>query len=80
MKKLKRKKKIGLALGGGVVLGAAHIGVLRAVGEFNIRISYLAGTSIGALIAALYAFGKSREDIKAIALGLDWFELSSLSI
>jgi len=80
VKKLKRKKKIGLALGGGVVLGAAHIGVLKAVEEFDIKISYLAGTSIGALIAALYAFGKSWEDIKAIALELDWFELSSLSI
>ena len=49
MKKLKRKKKIGLALGGGVVLGAAHIGVLRAIEEFEIKISYLTGTSIGAL-------------------------------
>jgi NTE family protein len=80
MKKLKKKKKIGLALGGGVVLGAAHIGVLKAVEEFDIKISYLAGTSIGALIAALHAFGKTWEDIKTMALELDWFDMSSLSI
>jgi NTE family protein len=80
MKKLKKRKKIGLALGGGVVLGAAHIGVLKAIEEFDIKISYLAGTSIGALIAALHAFGKTWEDIKTMALELDWFDISSLSI
>jgi NTE family protein len=80
MKKLKKKKKIGLALGGGVVLGAAHIGVLKAIEEFDIKISYLAGTSIGAFIAALHAFGKTWEDIKTMALELDWFDMSSLSI
>ena len=80
MKKLKKKKNIGLALGGGVFLGAAHIGVLRAIDEFNIKISHIAGTSIGALIAALYAFRKSWEDIKSIALELGWFDISGLSL
>jgi NTE family protein len=80
MKKLKRRKKIGLALGGGVVLGAAHIGVLRAIEEFEIKISYLTGTSIGALIAAFYAFGKNWEEIKTIALELEWLDISSISI
>jgi NTE family protein len=80
MKKLRRKKKIGLALGGGVVLGAAHIGVLRAIEEFEIKISYLTGTSIGALIAAFYAFGKSWEEIKTIALELEWLDISTISI
>lgn len=80
MKKLKKKKNVGLALGGGVVLGAAHIGVLKAIDEFNIKISHIAGTSIGALIAALYAFGKSWENIKSIALELGWFDISGLSL
>lgn len=71
-------KKTGLALGGGAVLGAAHIGVLRALAELQIPVSMVSGTSIGAFIAALYAFGKSWQEIRDIAFGLDWFDLSGL--
>ena len=49
--------KIGLALSGGAILGAAHIGVLKAFDEEKIPISAISGTSIGAFVAALYAFG-----------------------
>ncbi|MEX0982554.1 MAG: patatin-like phospholipase family protein, partial [Bacteroidales bacterium] len=38
-------KKIGLVLGGGAVLGAAHVGVLRAIKEKEIEIEFVAGTS-----------------------------------
>ncbi len=75
-----KDKKLGLALGGGAVLGAAHIGVLKAFDEFEIRIDYLAGTSIGSFIAALYAFGKTADEIENIALKLDWFAVSRISI
>ena len=57
MAEQKSGRKIGLALGGGAILGAAHIGVLKALEENNIKICSLAGTSIGAFIAALYALG-----------------------
>jgi NTE family protein len=73
-------KKNGLALGGGAVLGAAHVGALRAVEEMGIPVHCLSGTSIGAFIAALYAFGKSPDDIADIALGIDWIDLSGLSL
>lgn len=73
-------KKTALALGGGAVLGAAHVGVLRAVRELDIQLSMVSGTSIGSFIAALYAFGKSWEEIRDIALDIDWFDLSSLSL
>jgi NTE family protein len=73
-------KKTGLALGGGAVLGAAHVGVLRALTELKMPISMVSGTSIGAFIAALYAFGKSWKDIRDIAFDLDWFDLSGLSL
>lgn len=66
----------GLALGGGAVLGAAHIGVLRAIQELDISVGCIAGTSIGSFIAALYAFGKTWKEIEAIALDLDWSDLS----
>jgi len=56
--------KIGLALRGGGARGIAHIGVLKALEESNIHISYISGTSIGALVASYYAFGKNINDIK----------------
>jgi predicted acylesterase/phospholipase RssA len=40
----KKEQKIGLALGGGAVLGAAHIGVLKAIDELGIEIDYISGT------------------------------------
>ncbi|WP_040433757.1 patatin-like phospholipase family protein, partial [Chlorobium ferrooxidans] len=73
-------KKTALALGGGAVLGAAHVGVLRAVSELDIHLSMVSGTSIGAFIAALYAFGKSWEEIRDIALAIDWVDLSGLAL
>jgi NTE family protein len=72
--------KIGLALGGGAVLGAAHIGVLRALEERNIKISFMTGTSIGAFVGALYAFGNTSKEIEEIALGLDWMDISGIAI
>lgn len=55
--------KVGLALGGGAAKGIAHIGVLKAFEEEQVEISYLSGTSIGSLVAAYYAFGKSVDEI-----------------
>jgi NTE family protein len=52
-------KTFGLALGGGGARGLAHIAVLEAVDELNLRPSMIAGTSIGALIGAAYAAGMS---------------------
>lgn len=72
----KKKQKIGLALGGGAVLGTAHIGVLRAIHELEIEIDYIAGTSIGALIAGLYANGISWEEIEIMTKDLRWLDLS----
>ncbi|MEW5921138.1 MAG: patatin-like phospholipase family protein [Bacillota bacterium] len=49
--------KIGLALSGGAARGFAHIGVLKVLDEAGLEISCVAGTSMGALIGALYATG-----------------------
>lgn len=80
MKRLDKNKKIGLALGGGAVLGAAHIGVLRALEEFDINVSCIAGTSIGAFISAFYAFGKGWEEIESVARDLNWLDVSGISL
>ena len=76
---LEKPRKIGLALGGGAVLGAAHIGVLRALKESNIEIGWIAGTSIGALVGSLFAFGKDYEKTKDLALQLSWSDITNFS-
>ena len=73
-------EKIGLALGGGAVLGAAHVGVVKALEEADIRIEYISGTSIGSLVAALYAFGISGKEMEKIARDLKWLDISSLTL
>lgn len=79
MAKMGDNRMIGLALGGGAVLGAAHAGVLRAFEDHQIKIKCLAGTSIGSLVAVLYAFGKSWKEISAIAEGLKWLDITEVS-
>lgn len=58
---LKKPQPIALALGGGSARGWAHIGVLRALSESDIKISMIAGTSIGALVGGCYLAGKLDE-------------------
>lgn len=59
--------KIGLALGGGLARGLAHIGVLRVLEETGIKVDFIAGTSMGSLIAALYACGLKLKLIERLA-------------
>jgi NTE family protein len=74
------KKQVGLALGGGAVLGAAHIGVLKALDEYGYTFTHISGTSIGSLIGALLAFGKSWQEIEEIALDLSWYKAARPTI
>lgn len=55
--------KIGLALAGGGVKGASHIGVIKALQENDIEIGYIGGTSIGSIVASLYAMGYSTDEM-----------------
>lgn len=57
-------KKIGLALGGGGVRGVAHVPVLEFLDECGIRPHMISGTSMGAIIGAVYASGFSGEEIR----------------
>lgn len=58
--------KLGLALAGGGVKGAAHVGVLKALEEENIDIDYIGGTSSGSIVASLYAMGFTADEIYKI--------------
>ncbi len=57
-------QKVGLVLSGGGSSGIAHIGVLKALEEYQIPIDYIAGSSIGSLIGAYYAIGYSPKEIE----------------
>ena len=58
---MKKNYKIGIALGGGAARGYAHVGVLKAIDELDIKISHITGTSIGSFIGAIYASGNIKK-------------------
>lgn len=66
------RPKIGLVLSGGGAKGAAHVGVLKVLEENHIPVDYVAGTSIGAYVAGMYALGYSAAEIEAIMMNVDW--------
>jgi NTE family protein len=71
-----KRKIIGYALGGGAARGLSHIGVLKVLDEYKITPDIIAGTSIGALIGALYASGLHSGDIEQIVSQTGWKRLA----
>jgi len=65
-----RHPKVGLALGAGGLRGIAHVGVLQVLKEEGIPVDLVAGTSIGAIVGALYACGMSPEEMAERSLAL----------
>ncbi|MDR3244816.1 MAG: patatin-like phospholipase family protein [Prevotellaceae bacterium] len=55
--------KVGLVMSGGGAKGLFHIGVLKALEENNIPVDYVAGTSMGAIVAGMYAMGYSPDEM-----------------
>ena len=71
IRKLKNDKnkndlKVALVLSGGGAKGYAHLGVLRVLEKENIKIDYITGTSIGALVGTLYSIGYSVDEIEKV--------------
>ena len=75
-----KNKSIGLVLSGGGVRGMAHIGLIKAMREHNIEAKEVAGTSIGALVGALYANDNSVEDMLAFFKETPLFQYSFFTI
>ncbi|MDZ7758129.1 patatin-like phospholipase family protein [Rhodohalobacter sp.] len=73
-------EKLGIALGGGAALGAAHVGVLKALFEKGIKPEFISGTSIGAFVAAHIAFGTSIENLEEISTELDWLDITGFKL
>ena len=57
------KYKFGLALSGGGIRGVAHIGVLKALDEIGLKPDIVSGVSAGAIVGAMYADGRSVEEM-----------------
>ena len=64
---LRRKVKVGLALGGGGARGFTHLGAIKAFEEFGINFDYVAGTSAGSIVGACYASGMKWEEMYKVA-------------
>jgi len=67
--------KLGVVLSGGGARGLAHIGVLKALEEFNIKPSIITGASMGGIIGALYSYGYSAENLLSLLSKLEFNEL-----
>ncbi|UKM65913.1 patatin-like phospholipase family protein [Flavobacteriaceae bacterium GSB9] len=64
--------KIGLVLSGGGAKGLAHIGVLKVIDSLGIKVDYVAGTSMGAIVGGLYAAGYSGNQLDSIFQSVDF--------
>jgi NTE family protein len=71
------RPKVGLVLSGGGARGFAHIGTLKLIDSLQIPIDYIAGTSMGGTIGALYSIGYSGKEIEQIARTTDWLDVFS---
>lgn len=63
-----RAQTVGVVMSGGGAKGLYHIGVLEALEECGVPVDYVAGTSMGAIVAALYAAGYSPQEMREIVL------------
>ncbi|MFC1767377.1 patatin-like phospholipase family protein [Candidatus Margulisiibacteriota bacterium] len=68
----RRPKRVGVAFGGGGSRGAANVGVLKVLVENKVPIHFIAGTSAGALVGALFAGGLNIYDLIEVAKSIDW--------
>ncbi|MEK7854978.1 MAG: patatin-like phospholipase family protein, partial [Acidobacteriota bacterium] len=76
---VKTRPTVGLVLSGGGARGFAHIGVLKVLEENRIPVDYVGGASMGGLIGALYAMGRTPAEIETIVTGLNWGRLLQVS-
>lgn len=73
------RKRVGLALSGGVARAPVHVGVLSVLEREGIPIDCLAGTSAGAIVGAAYCAGLPIEEIRALTAHLGWRSVASLT-
>lgn len=67
--------KVGLALSGGGAKGLVHVGVLRELEKANVKVDYITGTSVGAIVGAMYSIGYTPDEIEGYLKSVDWGNL-----
>ena len=72
-----KNPKIGLSLSGGGAKGFSHIGVLKVLDSLGVKVDYISGTSMGAIVGGLYASGYSADDIEKLVINTDFFDVIS---
>ena len=80
MAKKNSGRVLGLALGGGGARGMAHIGILKALEKADIQFNVVTGTSVGSLVGALTAAGRSAAEIEEAARDIAWSDLASIAV
>ena len=70
-----KNPKIGLSLAGGGAKGFAHVGVLKVLDSLGVKVDYISGTSMGAIVGGLYASGYTGKDIEKIVMDTDFYSL-----
>jgi NTE family protein len=74
------RRRIGLVMSGGGARGFAHIGLLRVLERHGIELDVVAGTSMGAIVGALYAHGYRADDLHELAASVSWRDVIDLSL
>ncbi len=77
---IKKDLKVGLVLSGGGAKGFAHIGVLKVLEEAGIRVDFIGGTSMGALVGGLYASGYNAKELDSIVRILEFNKILQESV
>ena len=80
LKQRSQKQRVGLILSGGGARGFAHIGVLQAIEQANVRVDVIAGTSMGAILGAFYANGYDANAISGIIKSISWRNIIDVSL
>lgn len=70
-----KNAKIGLSLSGGGAKGFAHIGVLKVLDSLGVKVDYISGTSMGAIVGGLYASGYTGKEIEKIVMDTDFYTI-----
>lgn len=69
---LAQRPRIGVTLSGGGAKGLAHLGILKAIDSAGLKVDYITGTSMGAILGGLYAVGYSADTLVKIVNEIDW--------
>ncbi|PHR68965.1 MAG: patatin [Lutibacter sp.] len=69
---IKKDLKVGLVLSGGGAKGFAHVGILKVLEEAGVRVDYIGGTSMGAIVGAMYASGYNAKEIDSLIRTFDF--------